>query len=175
MIRIDEVSVNLPHEYYPAIGEFVFRFAQLEYLLHELLWRCIDIDNKQGRSLTIGADLSVVIGTLNTVTASGRWVASQHVKGEVGNIIKVAKEFKAMRNQIAHGCWQFPKGRSPTDVWMHYIKETSDQRLMPTAKKLLPEALHKASGKIKATIERAKRLILEIEQVRPARGQQSIA
>lgn len=169
MVRIDEAAVNLPHEYYPAIGEFVFRYAQLEYLLNEIVWRCMDIDNKQGRVLTIGSDISVLIGTINTVLGTPRWVQSNHIKGEAGNILKVVKDNKALRNQLAHGSWQFPKNGSPANVFMHYMKE-ADDRIVPTAKRLTPETLHKASGKLKATIERAKRLILEIERARPPRA-----
>jgi hypothetical protein len=169
MKRIDEVAVSLPHEYYPAIGEFMFKYAQLEYLLHELLWRCIDVDNKQGRTLTIGADISAIFATLFTVTSTNRWISTPRFKGEIGNVVKVAREYKNLRNQLAHGSWQFPKNGKPADVWMHYIKETPDQRLLPSARKLEPSLMHKASGKLGATLGRAKRLILEIEQARPAR------
>ncbi len=167
-VSFHEAAVDLPHEYYPAIGEFIFRYAQLEYLLHELIWRCLDIDNKQGRALTIGADISVLMGTLAMVTSPDgkRWVVSSHVRGEVGNVVKVAKDYKALRNQLAHGTWQHPPGDKP-NIWMHYMKETYDQRLVPTAKRLPSETMHKASGKLKATIQRAKRLIAEIEKDRP--------
>ena len=45
----NDFVMNLPYQYYPAIGEFIFRCGQLENQLHAILWRAIDIDNKQGR------------------------------------------------------------------------------------------------------------------------------
>lgn len=173
MVQMDEAAVNLPHEYYPAIGEFVFRFAQLEYLLHELTWRCIDIDNKQGRTLTIGTDLNVVLGYLNTITHANRWVTSNHVTGEIGNVCAVADKYRSLRNQIAHGSWQFPKNGDKTKVRMHYMKESADHRMIPRHKTLPPEHFHLASGKLKGAIERAKRLIAEIERDRPPRAPQA--
>ena len=38
-IRIDEVSVNLPHQYYAAIGEFMFSYAQLDFLSAIFVYR----------------------------------------------------------------------------------------------------------------------------------------
>lgn len=169
MVAIHEACENLPHQYYPAIGEFMFRYAQLEYLLHEIIWRCLDIDNKQGRTLTIGAGMEVLLGTLSTITTTtggSRWVTSSHVKGEIGNITKPAREYRALRNQLAHGSFQHPPS-DKADVFMHYMKETLDQRFIPTGRRLGHAEIHNAAGKLKAAIGRAKRLIARMQADRP--------
>ena len=50
---VDDVAIDLPSKYYPAIGEFLFRYAQLEYQMHEIIWRALDLENTEGRVLTI--------------------------------------------------------------------------------------------------------------------------
>src|SRR5687767_8002568 len=89
-----EVSINLPHQYYPALGEFVFRCAQLEYQLQEMTWRAIDIDNKQGRVLTIGAPTKALRGMLLTITSTHskeRWVKNKTHVQEINSIVRQAK------------------------------------------------------------------------------------
>ena len=162
-----EVCTDLPHEYYAPIGEFMFRYAQLEYMLHEIAWRCIDIDNKQGRTLTIGADVSVLRATINTITSTDRWVTTPRIRSEAGYIVGQAKAYAALRNQLAHGSWQFPKSGRSDDVLMCYMKETAEQRLMPQARRPKCDEFYRAAGKLKSVIQRAKKLVAEIERDRP--------
>lgn len=167
MAQIYEVAANLPHQYYPAIGEFIFYYSQLEYLLHELIWRCLDVDNKQGRTLTIGTDVSVLLATLNTILYTERWVESPRLKGEIGNVTAPASKYRGLRNQIAHGLWQHPRNGDKNHIRMTYMKETSDQRLIPHGRPLEPEELHRAAAKLKTAVLRGKKLIAEIERDRP--------
>src|SRR6202040_3775807 len=98
---------------------------QLEYLMQEIIWRSLDIDNKQGRTLTIGADGRVLRATLATVTSTDRWVITPHYVQEINRTVAVAKEHAKLRNQLAHGSWQHPPGQ-PSKIRMHFMKERGD-------------------------------------------------
>jgi hypothetical protein len=37
---------------YAAIGEFVFRYAQLEYQMHEIVWAVMGLEYKASRALS---------------------------------------------------------------------------------------------------------------------------
>ncbi len=54
MSRVYVNALKLPVKYYAPIGEFIFRWAQLEYQMQEIIWRSLDIDNPEGRTLTVG-------------------------------------------------------------------------------------------------------------------------
>lgn len=42
MVSFEHPAMDLEQEYYSAIGEFIFRYAQLEYQMHELVWFALD-------------------------------------------------------------------------------------------------------------------------------------
>ena len=72
MAREFDNALRLPTEYYAPIGEVIYRWAQLEYQMHEIIWRSLGIDNKTGRTLTIGMDARTLCGILGTLTK--RWL-----------------------------------------------------------------------------------------------------
>ena len=77
MAEIRDFVLNLPHRYYLAIGEFMFRAAQLEVQMQEILWRAINLDNKQERVLTVGTGANTIRAMLQTVVSDevkGRWI-----------------------------------------------------------------------------------------------------
>jgi len=77
MAVVRDFVLNLPQQYYLAIGEFMFRVGQLEVQMQEILWRAIDVDNKQGRVLTVGTAAKTIRSMLQTVVsddARGQWI-----------------------------------------------------------------------------------------------------
>jgi hypothetical protein len=130
--------MDLPQDYYAAIGEFMFRTAQLEMQLHEILWRAISIDNKQGRVLTVGreagADIRRMLNTVISEKSAGRWLSPKTAEGsrfirEIESLTKDAKDFIEFRNNLAHGAWQSPVGARDSRPQLLFMK-TSDEKIL---------------------------------------------
>lgn len=162
-----DFNVNLPHDYYPAIGEFIFRCAQLESQLHEVLWRAIGIDNKQGRVLTIGTDAKVIRGMLRTVAgeaSKGRWIpqSKKILIQEINSLVGKAKEFSDLRNKIAHGSWQSPVRGKASEVQLLYTKERDQKILAKYDPSVGVAYLHQACAKVRTLNMKAKTLIHDL-------------
>ena len=74
MAQIDVPVMRLPSRYYRQIGEFIFRYAQLEYQLHEIVWALLALDYKAGRILTVGTDSRVLRAQIAAILKSTTWV-----------------------------------------------------------------------------------------------------
>jgi hypothetical protein len=157
MAKLYEVASNLPPAYYPAIGELIFRWAQLEYQMQEIIWRALSIDNKRGRTLTVGKDARALASILRTLTL--RWITHPTDKQLTNHVAKCIGSVADTRNMLAHGSWQYPQGGEPADVYLHYMKETAQQRIMPRAAKLEPPDIERHLAKLKLANRKAETLI----------------
>ena len=109
MAVVRDFVLNLPTDYYLAIGEFIFRSGQLEVQMQEILWRAIDLDNKQGRVLTAGTGANPIRSMLQTVIsddAKGTWIAEHTPEGKaiidaISSLVSKSKDFSELRNRIA--------------------------------------------------------------------------
>jgi len=160
MIRDYANALHLPQEYYTAIGEVIFRSAQLEYQMQEIIWRALEIDNKQGRTLTIGMDARTLSAILGTLTQ--RWLTNATEKQLAHSIAKGVRGLAPFRNYLAHGSWQYPEGGDPTDVYLHYMKETK-HRIMPKAVKHEPRDIKANAEKLRRLNEKAQKLIFRLD------------
>jgi hypothetical protein len=148
----------LPKEYYAAIGEVIFRWAQLEYQIQEIIWRAMGIDNKQGRTLTIGMDTKTLSAILRNLPK--RWLTTARDKQRANSIALRLRRLGKFRNALAHGSWQFPEGGNKIDAWLHYMKEN---RLMPTAKKHTVQEIQDHANKLRRLNEKAQDFIYDLD------------
>ena len=119
------------------------------------------LDNKQGRTLTVGMNAKVLISVLGTLNR--KWAANQTEKRAIKSLIRHAREVVDDRNHVAHGAWMYPRGGNPTDLYLHYMKE-SHQRIMPRAVKKRPRDLKATANKIKILNQRAEKLLHRLEE-----------
>ncbi len=101
MAREYDNALKLPVKYYAPIGEFIFRWAQLEYQMQEIIWRSLGIDNPQGRTLTVGMGARTLRAILGTLTL--KWLTHPTEKQMANSIAKGMRELENFRNQLAHG------------------------------------------------------------------------
>ena len=131
MIRIYSNAPDLPENYYSAIGEIIFRWAQLEHQMQEIIWHAVGIGPKEGRMLTVGMNERTLSAMLSTLSL--RWLVNVTEKRMARTIIKGVNHNADFRNQLAHGSWQYPEGGKSGDVYLHYMRENKQHRLMPLA------------------------------------------
>lgn len=160
MAKIYRHSLQLPTTYYSAIGETLYRWALLEYQMQEIIWRALDIDNKKGRTLTVGMGSRTLIGILRTL--SRRWAANKTEAQMLNSLANGASQIVETRNNIAHGTWQYPRGGKATDIHLIYMK-ASDQRIMPKAEKTRAAHVRSTARKIRHLNERAEKIIARLE------------
>jgi len=129
----DAVPVmQLPASSYRAIGEFMFRFAQLENQLHEIVWHSLRLGYKTGRIVTIGTDSKVLCGMIGTITSSKKWVGDYKLAHEMKAISKIVQEFYEERNLIAHGSWQAQVSNPKAPAKLIKTKK-QHERILPRA------------------------------------------
>ena len=160
MIREYANAMDLPAEYYTAIGEMMFRWAQLEHQMQEIIWRAMRIDNKQGRTLTVGMGSKVLCATLKTLTR--QWLITAKDKQRANSIAKGAGKIAEFRNYLAHGSWEFPSGGDQKNLHLIYMKETA-HRILPKAVKHTPEEIRKKAGQLRQLNKRAQDLIYDLD------------
>jgi hypothetical protein len=160
VVYVDDAAIDLPHGYYEAIGEFMFRYAQLEHQMHQIIWRALKIGNKEGRVLTIGTDAKVLCAMINVITSENPWITWVQKKAlvqEMNSIAGDARKMYPFRNVLAHGTWQHQPGK-PQDVVIHFMKE-ADVRIMPRRTKVGADEIHQKCGKLRSLNVRAEKLI----------------
>ena len=162
MAREYDNALRLPVRYYAPIGECIFRWAQLEYQMQEIIWRSLGIDNKVGRTLTVGMNARTLATILGTLTL--RWLTTTEEKQAVRDIAKGVRELSNFRNQLAHGSWEYPKGGKRNDVYLIYMKETAAQRILPRAVKHEPQEIKANAGKMRQLNENAQKLIHHLDK-----------
>jgi len=168
MAHFDHPVMDLPASYYSAVGEFMFRFAQLEYQLHEIIWMAMDLGYQQGRILTIGTDFRVLSATIKTITRPDArvWVKNKTIIQEMNSIVGNGRKHYGLRNKIAHGSWQSPDG-SPKNARLHFMKQ-EDERILPRHDKTLnDQRIHRHAGELRTLNHRAKKLIEQLYAGRP--------
>jgi hypothetical protein len=157
--------MDLPSPYYRAIGEYIFRYAQLEYQLHEIIWAAMDLGPKEGRSLTIGTDIRVLVGICSTIVASRFWIKEPEALAAIKAFASATQKASSFRNELAHGSWQSRERRGPPRL--HRMKE-SGNRIMPDYDATLDAKLIRSRAKALRTWNlRARRLIDFLEDARP--------
>jgi hypothetical protein len=167
-----EVVMHLPKPYYRAIGEFIFRYSQLEYQLHEIVWMSLDLSHKQGRILTIGTDITVICRQLKVITSKDTWVKKKKRKDEIDYLSKQASDLNEFRNQIAHGSWQSLDGTSK-NVCVHIMKP-SQHRYLPKADfSKTDKTIRVKCVELKVLNLRAKKLIKQLFRERPSARKKS--
>lgn len=170
-IVINDFVMNLPHEYYPAIGEFMFRCGQLEHQMHNILWAAIDLDPKKGRLLTIGSPVKTMRAMLRTSVSPemrGHWIPNTE-KALIQGICSVAqrsKEFTDFRNKIAHGAWQYPVRGKSTNTSLIFVKEQNEKFLARVDTSIDAAHIHAKCARLKSVNLFAKQLLIDLFEFR---------
>lgn len=161
--------MDLPQDYYAAIGEFMFRTAQLEMQLHEILWRAINIDNKQGRVLTVGlgADIRRILNTVISAKSAGRWLSrdSRFIR-EIGSLTKSTEKFVAFRNKLAHGAWQARVGDRDSQPQLLFMNTSDEKILAKFDAKIDAGYIRAQCEKLRELNLRAQRLLIDLHEFR---------
>jgi hypothetical protein len=167
---INDFVMNLPHEYYPALGEFLFRSAQLENQMHNIAWVALNIEPKQGRVLTIGAGAKAVRGMLSTTASEemrGYWIPlNSALKQGIDSIVRRSKEYTDLRNRLAHGRWEYTVGGKPEGVSLMYTKERDEKFFAKKDKSIDAAFLHRKCAEVKSLNLAAKRLLIDLYEFR---------
>lgn len=161
MARFDHPAMDLMPKYYSAIGEFIFRCAQLEYQLHELIWMTTGLGYRNGRIVTIGMKNKVLRGIIGSITATGDMVQSKEHIQLMHSLAKHARKFAKLRNRIAHGSWQSPDA-TEGDAHLVYMDE-QEQRILPRRDESLDDVeINEKSKELRTLNLRAQKLIIEL-------------
>lgn len=174
MATVCDFVMHLPQDYYPCLGEFMFRCSQLESQMHEVLWRAVNIGNREGRILTIGTANKALRGMLQSVTSdqmrghclSKATARERKLIQEINSLVSKSREFTELRNRMAHGSWQSPiKGRYE-DVQLLFMREQNEKYLARFDRSINDSFLQKKCRDLKALNIKAQLLILDISEFR---------
>lgn len=159
MVIKSETLLDLPDKYYIAIGEVIYRWALLEFQMQAIIWRALDIDNKKGRTLTIGADSKALFGMLRTVNL--RWAVNKTEIRMIKALVSDAQDIGDERHILAHGVWVYPQNGKQSNIHLTYMKSSS-HRILPKTERLPLRRIKTVATKLRKINERAESLYQRI-------------
>src|SRR5687768_15754575 len=156
--------MRLPAANYRAIGEFMFRYAQLENQLHELVWHSLRLGYKPGRIMTIGTDIKVLCGMIGAITSTRDWIADKTMADEINAVSKIAFDLNEDRNLIAHGSWQAAMGVRGAVAKLSKTKKRHNRILPTAAESMTAVGIRKKCAELKQANLRARKLLRSFER-----------
>jgi len=138
MVRVQRVALELDEPYYTEIGAILHKWATLEYLLQNIIWRAMKLDNKQGRVLTMGMGINGLVGILRNLPR--RWISDEGIAAELSKLIKAVQDKVEMRNYLSHGVWTIDPQDASQTPQLNYMRIGSE-RIMPGAEAITPDQL----------------------------------
>jgi hypothetical protein len=171
MAVVHDFAMNLPPDYYPAIGEFMFRCSQLEMQMHQIAWRVFNLENPVGRILTIGTPYKAIrsmLGASVSPEMKGSLIPDKEksVIQAINSLTLKSKQYFDLRNKIAHGGWEYPVGGKPENTRLLFVRERNQKYLATYDANLDAAYLHKQCAGIKSLNLAAKRLMFDLFELR---------
>ena len=120
---------KLPKTYYTAIGEITYKWALVEFYIHDMARHFLGIGKKEGRVVLYKTGAREKITVLKTANLG--WVSDKASRDHIKSIAKEAYRLNDRRNEIAHGVWGCPEGK-PNKLHLLYVTE-GKERILPTA------------------------------------------
>jgi len=148
---------ELPKSYYTAIGEITYKWALIEFLLHDMSSNFLGLDKKTGRVAFFKTNAKEKITVLKT-TAHG-WIKDQKIAKDAANIAKAAHDLSDERNYVIHGVWGH-EATKPKSLRLMYVKEYK-QRIMPFAPRTKVSDLRKLLSRIDSLIKEIRQLYVD--------------
>lgn len=135
-MRVGNVLLVLPDEYYTQIGAIIAKWATLEAQMMFIIWRAMGLENEEGRVLTVGMGTQVLCGILRNLPR--KWVTDEKLKVALSQLVKFVSDSADSRNYLAHGMWtKYPDDPLP---YLNFMK-SGEHRILPGAQAVTPEQL----------------------------------
>lgn len=164
MAQIHSLAISLTDPYYTAIGAIAMRWAALEYILQNIIWRAMKLDNKQGRVLTIGMNTQPLTGIIRNPPR--RWVTDEKIKADIKSLLEDIDTWVEWRNSIVHGVWTSDPTKPTEAPWLNYMKK-GHERLLPSAEQVTPAYMDHIAEAISTLNERALAILNSVGGVQP--------
>jgi len=156
MVRVQRVVLELGEPYYTEIGAILHKWATLEYLLQNIIWRAMGLDNKKGRVLTLGMGINTLLGVLRNLPR--RWINDKTITAQLGDLIREVSLKVEMRNHLSHGIWTVDPDDASQTPQLNYMK-TGPDRITPGAEPITPVQLREFAGVVAILCQCAERLL----------------
>jgi hypothetical protein len=134
---------SLPEPYLAKIGEIVVRWAFIEQSLRGLVMMSARIPYDLGRTLTVGMELTVLCGTLKTITSTGRFVLDADLRQRIRQFADDVRDSRDDRHGFAHGLFFFDIDK-PVPLF-RVLQRTAEHRLNPAQEAVPFEELERIS------------------------------
>lgn len=170
MLLEQTLTTSLRDPYYIHIGAIIHRWATLEYLLQNIIWKAMDLDREQGRVLTMGMGTQAICGVLRTLPK--KWVTEKHIQDDLKELLDLVWERKEFRNYLAHGVWTAETGKKDGHPWLNYMK-SGDERITPGAEEITPELLRDLAQLVDEMNQKALALLKKLGGPQPPSREKS--
>ena len=138
MAKVGSICLTLDDGLYAGIGAVISRWATLEFLLQNIIWRAMGLENAQGRVLTVGMPIEKLAGILRNLP--NRWITDETVKADLKALLDDIRETVDLRNYLAHGIWTTYPDEQHKTPHLNFMK-TGPQKIMPGAQPITAEEL----------------------------------
>ena len=119
--------VDLPPEYYAAIGEIAARWNWLEFHLGMLVRVGFGLGKKEGRILTGGMAVKVKCPILKIMAK--KWVKDRTLQAGLHKLADDIQKMTDDRNELVHALYCHKSGQP--DKLGRYVMMSGDQRYLP--------------------------------------------
>lgn len=145
---------KLTAAHYRVIGEITYKWALIEFLVHDLAGYFLGLDKPRGRIVLYKTGAREKLTVLKTI--AGALVKESAIAAELRYIAKTAGDLNDRRNEIAHGVWGHPTA-SPRTLYLMYVAEGKDR--------VLPKAKYLSSTDLKPLVSDLDRLLARIRKL----------
>ena len=170
MARIQTVPLDIPNEYYSAIGAVLAKWALLEWQVQNVIWSSIGIGPKEGRTLTIGMHSQTLTAILRNLPR--KWITDASLNKEVIALADGMKALVPSRNYLAHGIWAYDENDPKQKLHLQFMKE-GKHRILPGSEPWEPQHLRLIAANIRVFNKAAHRINVRIQNQRAGLQEQS--
>lgn len=162
MAQSAKFPIDLPPEYYAAIGEIAGRWSWLEYHLGVIIRVGFGLGKKESRVLTVGMAVKPKSHVLKIMAK--KWIKDRALRK---NIHALADDMQAKlndRNAYVHALYCHLSGKP--DKLGRYVMGSGEQRFLPEFKPAPISALQKCALELRELQEKTKQIVRELKTLK---------
>ena len=146
---------KLTKAHYTAIGEITYKWALVEFLIHDLAAYFLRLDKKQGRIVLFKSNLREKCTVLKTA-ANRRYVKNNDISKKMIDISKRTINLSSDRNNIVHGVWGYETNK-PKHLMLLLVPSSADR--------ILPKSMRISSTDLQSYINDVNKLLEDIRNI----------
>ena len=163
--RLPNIPIDLPEQYFHAVGEVAIRWSRLEYQLGVLARVGFKLGKDEQRTLITGMDVTVLSSVLRAM-AQG-WISQKTLARDIEKFADDVAGLRNKRGEFVHGLYGHWLGEPKR--WFMFKLKSPKQRGNINAESISPSDIAAFATKLRILQIRAQELTTELKAARGTR------